>query len=171
MPGLPGRYRVIYATLGRAANLSAVSGRYMEDFAIGEVIESPEDYEITPDRLHEYAAEFDPQPIHLDQAAAERSFFREMTASGWHTLSVTMRLMVRSPLFTSGEVIGVGVDNLRWLLPVRPGDRLRARAEVLETRPSNSRPGRGFMNLRVTTLRGDEAVASQDWMVMVPRRD
>jgi len=81
-----------------------------------------------------------------------------------------MRLMVRSPLFESGEVIGVGVDNLRWLLPVRPGDRLRARAEVLAIRESKSRPDRGFMNLHATTLRGDEIVATQDWTVLVPRR-
>ena len=78
--------------------------------------------------------------------------------------------MVRSPLFASGEVIGVGVDNLRWLLPVKPGDRLRARAAILSTRPSRARPDRGFMTLVVTTLRGDEPVASQEWTVLVPRR-
>jgi acyl dehydratase len=148
-----------------------LSGSFLEDFAVGEVIESPEQYEITPERLHAYAAEYDPQPLHLDQDFARRSFFGEMTASGWHTLSVTMRLMVRSPLFESGQVIGVGIDKLRWLVPVRPGDRLRARAEVTGIRPSASRPGTGLLTLTVTTLRqGDEPVAVQDWTVLVPRR-
>ena len=153
-----------------ARYLVGMSGRFLEDFSVGEVIDSPDEYEMTLERINEFAAEFDPQPIHLDEAAAERGFFGEMTASGWHTLSVTMRLMVRSPLFVSGEVIGVGVDKLRWLLPVRPGDRLRARARIVAIRPSNSRPDRGFMNLVATTLRGDEEVATQEWTVLVPRR-
>jgi acyl dehydratase len=147
-----------------------MAGRFLEDFSVGEVIDSPDDYEMTLERIRDFASEFDPQPIHLDAKTAERGFFGEMTASGWHTLSVTMGLMVRSPLFASGEVIGVGVDNLRWELPVRPGDRLRARAEVVAIRESKSRPDRGFMNLRATTLRGDEIVATQDWTVLVPRR-
>jgi acyl dehydratase len=147
-----------------------MAGRFLEDFSVGEVIDSPEDYEMTLERIHDFASEFDPQPMHMNEEAAQRSFFGEMTASGWHTLSVTMRLMVRSPLFASGEVIGVGVDNLRWLLPVKPGDRLRGRAEVTAITESKSRPDRGFMNLHATTLRGSEIVASQDWTVLVPRR-
>jgi acyl dehydratase len=147
-----------------------VSGRYLEDFTVGEVISSIEDYPVTPENIHEFAAAYDPQPIHLDAGAAAKGFFGELTASGWQTLAVTMRLMVRSPLFASGDVIGVGVNDLRWLAPVKPGDRLRAQAAVLSIRPSGSRPGRGFMNLRVTTWRGDEQVATQDWTVLVPRR-
>ena len=147
-----------------------MSGRYLEDFTVGEVISSVEDYEITPDNIHAFAAAYDPQPIHLDVAAAAKGFFGELTASGWQTLAVTMRLMVRSPLFASGEVIGVGVNDLRWLSPVRPGDRLRAQAEVLATRRSDSMLGRGFMNLRVTTWRGADQVATQDWTVLVPRK-
>jgi acyl dehydratase len=147
-----------------------MSGRYLEDFSVGEVIDSPEDYEMTLERIADFAREYDPQPIHLVEDAAERGFFGEMTASGWHTLSVTMRLMVRSPLFASGDVIGVEVDKLRWLLPVLPGDRLRARAQIVSIRESKSRPDRGFMSLVATTLRGDEEVASQEWTVLVPRR-
>jgi acyl dehydratase len=151
-----------------------LSGRYFEDFEIGEVIESPEAYEITPERLHAFAAEFDPQPMHLTDEAARASFFGEMTASGWQTLSVTMRLMVRSPLFESGRVVGVGVDKLRWLRPVRPGDRLRATAEVIGKRESRGHPDQGYLNLRVATLlEGDGAdvpVATQEWTVLVPRR-
>lgn len=148
-----------------------MSGRYFEDFIIGEVIVAPEAYEITPARLHEFAAEYDPQPMHLDLGAAERSIFGRLVASGWHTLSVTMRLMVGSPLFESGEVVGVGIDKLRWLRPVGPGEILRARAEVVEARPSASHADRGYLVLRVTTLTAeDTAVASQEWTVLVPRR-
>jgi acyl dehydratase len=148
-----------------------VAGRYLQDFAVGEVIDSPETYEITTERLHEYAAEFDPQPMHLDLAAAERSVFGRLVASGWHTLSVTMRLMVGSPLFESGAVVGVGIDKLRWLRPVGPRDVLRARAEVLEVRPSRTHDDRGYLVLRVTTLTADGApVVTQEWTVLVPRR-
>lgn len=153
-----------------------MAGSFYEDFEVGEVIDSPEAYEITLERLHAFAAEFDPQPMHLTDEAARDSFFGEMTASGWQTLSVTMRLMVRSPLFQSGRVVGVGVDKLRWLRPVRPGDRLRARAEVIGKRPSGGHPDQGYLNLRVATLlegRGpheSEAVATQEWTVLVPRR-
>ena len=145
--------------------------RYFEEFSVGQVIDSPESYEITAERLHEYAAEFDPQPMHLDQVAAERSIFGRLVASGWHTLSVTMRLMVGSPLFDSGEVVGVGIDKLRWLRPVEPTDVLRAQAEVLETRPSRSHADRGYVILLVSTLIEDgSVVASQEWTVLVPRR-
>lgn len=138
---------------------------------MGEVIHSPDSYEITAERLHDYAAEFDPQPMHLDQAAAERSIFGRLVVSGWHTLSVTMRLMVGSPLFASGAVVGVGIDNLRWLRPVEPGDVLRAQAEVVETRPSRSHGDRGYLVLRVTTfIAEDTPVASQEWTILVPRR-
>lgn len=148
-----------------------MSGRYFEDFVVGEVIDSPESYEITAERLHAYAAEFDPQPMHLDLDAANESIFGRLVASGWHTLSVTMRLMVASPLFESGAVVGVGIDKLRWLRPVGPGDVLRARGEVLEARPSGSQGDRGYLVLRVTTLIADDtAVVSQEWTVLVPRR-
>lgn len=148
-----------------------VAGRYLEDFQIGEVIYSPESYEVTPERLAAYASEYDPQPIHLDPDAAAREMFGGIIASGWHTLSVTMRLMVGSRLFEAGSIVGVGVDRLRYLQPVRPGDVIRARAEVIETRPSRSQPGRGYLVLRVTSLRqNDEPAITQDWTVLVPRR-
>ena len=115
-----------------------MAGRFLEDFTVGEVIHAPESYEITAENLRAYAAEFDPQPMHLDRAAAERSIFGRLVASGWQTLSVTMRLMVGSPLFESGAVVGVGIDKLRWLRPVEPGDVLRARAEVIESSLSSS---------------------------------
>ena len=148
-----------------------MGGRYLEDFAVGEVIDSVEQYEITPARLAAYAADFDPQPIHLDPSAAAAEMFGGIVASGWHSLSVTMRLMVRSQLFADGPIVGVGIDRLRFLQPVRTGDRLRVRAEVLEVRPSSSRADRGYLLLRVTTLRqNDVPVLTQDWTLLVSRR-
>ncbi len=117
-----------------------MSGRCLEDFTPGEAIESVEEYEMTPERIAAFASEFDPQPIHLDPEIARESIFGGIIASGWHSLSVTMRLMVRSNIFDGAPVVGVGVQNLRYLKPVHPGDVLRARAEVLETRPSSSQP-------------------------------
>jgi len=145
-----------------------VSGRYLDDFAPGEVIDSAEEYEMTPERIAAFATEFDPQPIHLDPEMARESLFGGIIASGWHSLSVTMRLMVRSNIFEGAPVVGVGIQNLRYLKPVRAGDRLRARAEVLETRPSSSQPDRGYLVLRVVTLRDEEQVLTQDWTVLVP---
>ena len=147
-----------------------MSGRYLDDFASGEVIDSAEEYEMTPERISAFATEFDPQPIHLDPEMARESLFGGIIASGWHSLSVTMRLMVRSNIFEGAPVVGVGIQNLRYLKPVRAGDRLRARAEVLETRPSSSQPDRGYLVLRVVTLRDEEQVLTQDWTVLVPTR-
>jgi acyl dehydratase len=137
---------------------------------VGEVIDSPETYEITRERLLAFAAEFDPQPMHTDEAAAAAGPFGELVASGWQTLAVTMRLLVGSPLFDSGQVVGVGLDQIRWLKPVRPGDFLRARAEILSMRPSASRPSQGFLVARITTLADEKAVASYEVTMMVPRR-
>jgi acyl dehydratase len=148
-----------------------VSGTHLEDFTVGEVIDSAESYEMTAERIEMYATEFDPQPIHLDAIAAAQSRFGGIIASGWHTLSVTMRLMVRSNVFAGAPVIGVGVDRLRYLAPVRPGDVLRASAEVLEIRPSRSHADRGYLVLRVNTTGADgTTVISQEWTVLVPKR-
>jgi acyl dehydratase len=148
-----------------------VTGRYLEDFTVGEEIVSDEEYEMTAERIHDYASEYDPQPIHLDRTTAEREMFGGIIASGWHSLSVTMRLIVRSKIFAGAPVVGVGVDKLRYLQPVRPGDRLTARANVLALRPSRSHPARGYLVLRITTTRHDGVpVLTQDWTVLVPRR-
>jgi len=148
-----------------------MSGRFLEDFHAGDMIASSEAYEITDQNIRDFAIEYDPQPIHLDPAAAEASVFGGIIASGWHSLSVTMRLMVRSNIFGGAPVVGVGVDTLRYLQPVRAGDRLTARAEVLGTRPSSKTPDRGYLMLRVITTRHDgEPVLTQDWTVLVSRR-
>ena len=148
-----------------------MSHRHFEDFKVGDVFASGEEYEITPERLHDYASEFDPQPIHLDAEVAQREMFGGIVASGWHSLSVTMRLVVRLLIFGGAPVVGVGIDRLRFLQPVRAGGRLHAEAEVLEVRPSSSNAERGYVVLRITTKCQDETpVLTQDWTVLVPRR-
>ena len=126
---------------------------------------------MTPERIAEFASEYDPQPIHLDPDRAAKEMFGGIIASGWHSLSATMRLMVRSNIFDGAPVVGVGIEQLRYLKAVRAGDRLRARAQVMEIRPSRSTPDRGYLVLRVVTTRqDDEPVLTQDWTVLVPRR-
>jgi acyl dehydratase len=148
-----------------------MSGRYLEDFTVGEVITAQETFEMTPERIAAFASEFDPQPIHLDPAAAAESMFGGIIASGWHSLTATMRMIVRSNIFDGAPVVGVGIDNLRYLKPVYPGDVLRAEAEVLETRPSTTRPDRGYLRLQIRTYRANgEQVLTQDWLVLAPRR-
>ena len=125
--------------------------RYLEDFAVGQKYESGR-VSVTADQIRTYAAEFDPQPFHLDEAAARDSLFGGLAASGWHTASLTMGLLVRGELNPAGGFIGAGVDELRWPGPVRPGDELHVQCEVLETRESRSRPTHGLMRVRANTL-------------------
>ena len=126
---------------------------------------------IEAQRMMSFAAEFDPQPFHLDESSARGSFFEGLAASGWHTAAVTMRLLVESDLKPVGGIIGAGFDDLRWPRPVRPGDELSVEVEVLEVRPSKSRPEQGLLKIRTTTLnqRGETVQVSVGNLV-VPRR-
>lgn len=145
--------------------------RYLEDFSAGQRFEAPGEYEMTPERVRTFAEAYDPQPIHLDEAVASAALFGGIVASGWHSLSATMRLIVDAKLLGATPLVGVSIDNLRYLAPVRPGDVLRASAEVLDVRPSASRPERGFMRLRVVTrTQRDEPVLTQDWTLVLPLR-
>ena len=107
---------------------------------------------IDAEQITTFAAAFDPQPFHLDEAAARGTFFRGLAASGWHTAAVTMRLLVESDLKPAGGIVGAGFDEFRWPRPVRPGDELRVESAVLEVRPSKSRPDQGLIKVRTTTL-------------------
>ena len=121
--------------------------------------------------MKRFAAEFDPQPFHLDEQAAERSFFRGLAASGWHTAALTMRLLVGSELEPAGGIVGAGFDECRWPRPGRPGDELHLEIEVLEVRPSKSRPQQGLVKLRTTTLnQRNEPVQVSVGNLVVPRR-
>jgi len=144
---------------------------YLEDFAAGQKYAGGERLRVEPERIRTFAAEFDPQPFHLDAEAAKQSIFRGLAASGWHTAAMTMRLLVASELKPAGGIVGAGFDEFRWPLPVRPGDELRVEVEVLEVRLSKSRPDRGVIKIRTTTLnQNGEAVQVSVGNLMVPRR-
>ena len=147
-----------------------MTGRYLEDFAVGQRFGSGR-LRIDVERIKSFAAEFDPQPFHLDEKAAHDSVFRGLAASGWHTAAITMRLLVESELKPAGGIVGTGFDEFRWPRPVRPGDELRVESEVLEVRSSKSRPEQGLVKVRTTTLNQDgEAVQVSIGNLLVPRR-
>jgi acyl dehydratase len=146
-----------------------MTGRYLEDFAVGQTFGSGR-LRIDRERITAFAAEFDPQPFHLDEEAARSTIFGGLAASGWHTAALTMRLLVESDLKPAGGIVGAGFDELRWPRPVRPGDELRVESEVLEVRPSTSRPERGLMKLRTTLNQNSEAVQVAVGYLLVPRR-
>jgi acyl dehydratase len=143
---------------------------YLEDFAIGQTYRS-RCLAIDTEQIKAFAVAFDPQPFHLDEGAARRSIFRGLAASGWHTAALTMRLLVESEFKPAGGILGAGFDELRWPLPVRPGDELCVECEVLEVRPSKSRPNQGIVKVRVTT-RNQNGDAVQEFVgnLVVPRR-
>jgi acyl dehydratase len=145
--------------------------RYLEDFAAGQKYTGSARVRVEAERIRAFAAEFDPQPFHLDDAAAQGSIFRGLAASGWHTAAMTMRLLVASDLTPAGGIVGAGFDEFRWPLPVRPGDELRVEVEVLDARPSKSRPDLGVIKVRTTTLnQNGQAVQVTVGNLMVPRR-
>jgi acyl dehydratase len=117
---------------------------YFEDFPPGNIRESPA-RTVTRDEIFTFAGQFDPQPFHLDEEAAKRSIFGGLLASGWHTCAIHMRLMWETYLKDTASMGSPGVDEIRWLKPVRPGDTLRVRFTVLEATPSRSKPDRGVV--------------------------
>lgn len=143
---------------------------YFEDLAVGQTFATGT-ITVEPEMIKAFAAEFDPQPFHMDEAAARGSLFGGLVASGWHTAALTMRLLVGGELRIVGGLIGMGAEELRWPQPVRPGDVLRVQSEVLGLRPSKSQAGRGIVRLRSTTLNQEaQPVMVQVVNVIVPRR-
>jgi len=145
--------------------------RYLDDFAVGQRFGGSTRLRVDAARIKSFAAEFDPQPFHLDEVAAGKSFFGGLAASGWHTAAMTMRLLVDSDLRPAGGIVGAGFEEFRWPLPVRPGDELRVESEILEVRPSKSRPTQGMLKVRTSTLnQRDEVVQASVVSLVVPRR-
>lgn len=152
-----------------SANDRALS--YLDDLEAGQRFVGSTRLRVDEERIKSFATEFDPQPFHLDDAAARATLFRGLAASGWHTAAVTMRLLVDNEFQLAGGIIGAGFDELRWPLPVRPGDTLRVECEVLEVRPSKSRPEQGLVKLRTTTFnQNDQPVQISVGNLVVPRR-
>src|SRR5205814_8020113 len=142
---------------------------YFDDLKVGDRFKS-EPLTVTEKQLIEFAHKFDPQMFHLSRKAAERTIFKGLIASGWHTAAITMRLFVRTLNFAEGA-IGLGVDELRWPNVVRPRDVLTVETEIVDVRPSRSRPGYGIIRLRnVTTNQRGEVVQTMLASAMVPRR-
>ena len=122
---------------------------YLEDFAVGQRFLSGT-HAIDAEQIKAFGARFDPQPFHLDEAAAQSSFFQGLAASGWHTASITMSLLVKSGMSIAGGLIGAACE-ISWPRPTRPGDVLQVESEVLAVSPSRSRPDRGMITLKSET--------------------
>ncbi len=129
--------------------------RYLEDFQPGQVFGSAT-YAVTAENIKDFAGQWDPQAFHLDEEKGAASFFQGLAASGWHTACVTMRLLITGEFQPANGVIGAGVEELKWHRPVRAGDVLTVRAEVLEVRAMRSRPGYGILRMRVDTLDAED---------------
>ena len=144
---------------------------YWEDFEVGRVREFGR-CEVTREAVLEFAARFDPQPFHLDDAAAARSLFGRLAASGWHTAAMAMRMMCEGYLLESASLGSPGVEKLSWPAPVYPGDVLGMRHTVLESRPLASRPGVGLVKSRNEALnQHGQVVLSMEGYGFFRRRD
>jgi acyl dehydratase len=144
--------------------------RYLEDFEAGQVFGAGR-VVVSIEDVRRFAVEFDPQPFHLDPAAARLSVFGELAASGWHTAALTMRLLVQGELRPAGGIVGAGIDELRWPRPVRPGDELHLLSEVLEVRASKTRLTHGVLKVKTTTFnQRDEPVQIFTGNLVVQRR-
>jgi acyl dehydratase len=143
---------------------------YYEDLALGRVYRTAA-VDVTAEEIRTFAARYDPQPFHLDAAAAQESVFGGLVASGWLTAALTMRLMVQSEFRFGSGVVGLGVDTLKWPRPVRPGDRLTATIEITAMRVSASKPGFGVMKIKTTTAnQREETVQVMVSNVLVRRK-
>lgn len=141
----------------------------LEDFVIGQRFRTGT-YAVDAEKIKAFARQFDPQPFHLDDDAARHTIFQGLVASGWHTAAITMRLLATGDVKPSGGILGLGVEDLRWPTPVRPGDVLHVESEVLEVRPSMSRPDHGVVKIRHTTLNQEGACVQAMTPILLVQR-
>ena len=143
---------------------------HWEDFKIGDVaVYGPR--LVTREEIVAFAAEFDPQPMHLDEAAASATLLGGLAGSGWHSCALMMRMMADGFLLDSASMGAPGVEDVNWLKPLRPGTQVRLRVSVLETRASNSRPGMGLTRIRYDLIdEADEVITSMTSTMMLGRR-
>jgi len=143
---------------------------YLEDLAVGATFRTGR-ATITEQDIYAFARQFDPQPFHLDPEQAKASLFGRLVASGWHTMAVTMRLLVEGPLEPANGMIGIGVDGIQWPRPVLPDDQIYVISEILDIRPSQSRPDRGVVKVRnITFNQHDQTVQVMVANLVVVRR-
>jgi acyl dehydratase len=144
--------------------------RFLEDIVVGERRVTGE-FVVTEEDSVGFAGRYDPQPMHIDREAAESGPFKGLTASGWQTAGMVMRLITDARLFGSMPVLGLGVDELRWPSPVRPGDTIHAEMEVLSITPSRSKPEFGVVRIQITARnQRDEVVLKMIPNLWIPRR-
>jgi acyl dehydratase len=149
--------------------VGVAAGLFLEDLEAGRRFLSGT-HTVDAAELEAFARRFDPQPFHLDEAAARESVFGGLVASGWHTAAISMRLQVDGGLPIAGGIVGVG-GEISWPSPVRPGDVLHVESEILEVRPSRSRPDRGVVRVLSETYAQDgRVVQTFRATLMVPRR-
>lgn len=134
-----------------------LSERYLEDYTPGEVLDVGA-ITVSEEEIIEFARRYDPQPFHIDPEAARQSMFGGLVASGWHTCSLVMRVLVDHYISRVAGLGASGIEDLRWLQPVRPGDRLAVRVTVLETRRSRSKPDRGLIRARTEARNQNDAL-------------
>ncbi|HYB88852.1 MAG TPA: MaoC family dehydratase [Streptosporangiaceae bacterium] len=150
--------------------MASEAERYFEDFVPGSVHEFGP-VVVDEAEIIEFARQYDPQPIHTDPEWARTGPFGGLIASGWHTAAIAMRLLVDQYLPPAASLASPGIDELRWLRPVRPGDELRVRVTVIEARPSRSKPDRGLLRSRIEVLEGDgSAVMTMTGLNLIRRR-
>lgn len=143
---------------------------YFDDIQVGQRFSGTKTWTVDVAQIRAFATQFDPQPFHLDETAGRQTVFGGLVASGWHTVGLTMRLIVDGGPPLAGGTVGLGAE-ITWHEPVRPGDTLQVRAEVIETAPSRSRPDRGRVMMRTETLnQHGKVVQTLISKVLVPRR-
>jgi acyl dehydratase len=144
--------------------------KFLEDVAVGDA-RTTGPVEVTQEAIIAFARDYDPQPFHIDPAAAAASPFGGLIASGWHVAGMAMRQFVDQRPFGGTPVLGMGVDELRWLLPVRPGDRLAFHWEVVEVKRSASKPDRGMVRTKTTvTNQAGAKVMTYTSLAQMPAR-
>jgi acyl dehydratase len=143
---------------------------WFDDLKLGMRFKSAGEVTVTADDIKRFASEFDPQPFHLDETAAKDTAFKGLAASGWHTAAIAMRLAVQTRPFGPHPLLGAGVDDLRWMKPIRPGDTLRLEGEVVELVASRSKP-QGIVRVKWTLYdQNGEAVYTFNPIGIVPCR-
>lgn len=144
---------------------------YFEDITVGDRRASGT-VTVTEEMIIAFGRSFDPQPFHTDPQAAPDTFFGELVASGWHTASLTMRLLVDARVLGGSPLVGAGVEAIRWPRPTRPNDVLRVETEVIERLPPGRRPDLGMIRVQIITRRADDAVVqSMVTRMVLPRRE
>jgi acyl dehydratase len=140
---------MIFPDASCAAESTMAGDLYLDDLHVGQRFAAGP-VSVSTAEIKRFAAEFDPQPFHLDEVAAKATIFGGLAASGWHTMALTMRMLTSGGMPIATGVIGVG-GEIAWPRPVRPGDELRVESEVLEITPSRSKPGQAVVTMRSTT--------------------